>query len=139
MRMHNTCTAGLFLACFAPVCFAACTGDVETGAVGAGNTGNVEGSRDGVSSADNAARPEQDGELVGEGELELSGGVACRAACWALAGAECAAVGGACSGAAVITVGGVSIPCSIAVITACAAAGGGASVCSDWCTARYGQ
>lgn len=134
MRMHNVCTAVLLLACIAPVCFAACTGDVETG-----SSGNIDGSRDGPISADNAARLEQGAEPVGEAELELSGGVACRAACWTLAGAECAAVGAACSGAAVITVGGVSIPCSIAVITACAAAGGGASVCSDWCTARYGQ
>lgn len=65
-------------------------------------------------------------------------GWACRAACWGAAGAGCAAVAGACTWGTVITIGGFALPCSYATIAACGAAGGGASVCSDWCTATFG-
>jgi hypothetical protein len=61
------------------------------------------------------------------------GGVLCRAACWAAAGAGCGAISAACAGVTVITIGGTSIPCGAAIIAACAAAGGGASICSDSC------
>jgi hypothetical protein len=63
---------------------------------------------------------------------ETSGwGVACRAACWSAAGAGCAAVSVVCTAGTVFTVGGTSIPCSWAIIAACTAGGGGASVCAD--------
>ncbi|XXY45128.1 hypothetical protein WME91_34510 [Sorangium sp. So ce269] len=58
-------------------------------------------------------------------------GVACRAACWAAGGLGCAAVSVACTGVTVITIGGTTIPCSWAIIAACTAAGGGASICAD--------
>ena len=60
-------------------------------------------------------------------------GILCRAACWAAAGAGCGAISVACSGVTVITIGGTSIPCAWAIIAGCGAAGGGASVCSDFC------
>jgi hypothetical protein len=60
-------------------------------------------------------------------------GILCRAACWAAAGAGCGAISVACSGVTVITIGGTTIPCAWAIIAGCAAAGGGASVCSDFC------
>ena len=79
-------------------------------------------------------------EDVGEAGSELSWqGPACRAACWAIASAGCGAVGALCAGGSAITVGGVAVPCVVAVAAACGAAGGGASLCSDWCTQRYGQ
>jgi hypothetical protein len=65
-------------------------------------------------------------------------GVLCRAACWGAAAAGCAAVAAACTVGTVFTVGGFAIPCTYAVIAACGASGAGASVCSDWCTRRYG-
>lgn len=65
-------------------------------------------------------------------------GVLCRAACWGAAGAGCAAVAGVCAWGTVFTVGGFAIPCAYAIVAACGAAGAGASVCSDWCTDRYG-
>ncbi len=78
-------------------------------------------------------------EDIGEAASEQSWqGVACRAACWTLAGAGCAAVGTLCAGGTVVTVGGVAIPCWVATATACGVAGGGASVCNDWCTHQFG-
>jgi hypothetical protein len=70
---------------------------------------------------------------MSEASLASWGGILCRAACWAAAGAGCGAVSAACAGVTVITIGGTSIPCGAAIIAACAAAGGGASVCSDLC------
>jgi len=61
------------------------------------------------------------------------GGMLCRAACWAAGGMGCGAISVACSGVTVITIGGTSIPCAAAIIAGCGAAGGGASVCSDFC------
>jgi hypothetical protein len=84
---------------------------------------------------DNAEQPGQ-AECVGEAASEWLG-PACRAGCWTIAGAGCAAVGGLCAAGTAITVGGVAIPCWVAVATACGAAGGGASLCSDWCTKRF--
>ncbi|HKO49375.1 MAG TPA: hypothetical protein VJV79_16700 [Polyangiaceae bacterium] len=65
-------------------------------------------------------------------------GVLCRAACWGAAAAGCAAVASVCAVGTVFTVGGFAIPCTVAVIAACGASGAGASVCSDWCTRKYG-
>ncbi len=130
----------LSLACFALVCFAACTGGFTTGDVDIG--GEAEGigePRNVQVGPSDAEDPDKGAESTGEAASEVNAaGAACRAACWTIAGAGCAAVGVACSGATVITVGGVSIPCTVAIVTACAAAGGGASVCSDWCTVRFG-
>jgi hypothetical protein len=60
-------------------------------------------------------------------------GILCRAACSTAAGMGCGAVGVACGGVTTITIGGFAIPCVWAIIAACGAAGGGASVCSDYC------
>lgn len=65
-------------------------------------------------------------------------GVLCRAACWGAAAAGCAAVAAVCAVGTTFTVGGFAIPCTWAVIAACGASGGSASVCSDWCTKKYG-
>jgi hypothetical protein len=65
-------------------------------------------------------------------------GVACRAACWAAGAAGCTAVAGACAWGTVVTFGGFALPCKWAILAACSAAAGGASVCSDWCTKKYG-
>jgi hypothetical protein len=65
-------------------------------------------------------------------------GVICRAACWAAAGAGCAAVAGACTWGTVVTFGGFGLPCSYATVAACGASAGGASVCSDWCSRKFG-
>lgn len=65
-------------------------------------------------------------------------GVVCRAACWGAGTLGCTAVSLVCAGASVITVGGFSLPCVYAVPAACLASGAGASVCSDWCTAKFG-
>jgi hypothetical protein len=64
-------------------------------------------------------------------------GWACRAACWTIAGMGCGAVGALCTAGTVVTVGGIGVPCWVATVAACGAAGGGASVCSDWCTKKY--
>jgi hypothetical protein len=65
-------------------------------------------------------------------------GVLCRAACWGAAAAGCAAVAAVCTVGSVFSVGGFAIPCTYAVIAACGASGAAASVCSDWCTRKYG-
>lgn len=59
------------------------------------------------------------------------GGVICRAVCWAAGGAICAAVAVTCPIAAFITIGGLVVPCTAAIIAACAAGGGASSICSD--------
>ncbi|MGB8194257.1 MAG: RHS repeat-associated core domain-containing protein [Chitinophagaceae bacterium] len=61
------------------------------------------------------------------------GGILCRAACWTVAGMGCAAVSCLCAAGTVVTVGTISIPCTVAIIAACGAAGGLASVCGDFC------
>ncbi len=60
-------------------------------------------------------------------------GILCRAGCWTLGGAACAAVTCACTAGDVVSLGGFVIPCTALNIGACAAAGGGASACSDLC------
>jgi RHS repeat-associated protein len=60
-------------------------------------------------------------------------GTICRAACWAAGGAICAAVSAGCTIGSVVTVGGLAIPCTAVVIASCAAAGGGAQICSEVC------
>ena len=60
-------------------------------------------------------------------------GILCRAGCWTLGGGACAAVTCACTAGDVVTLGGFAIPCTALNIGACAAAGGGASACSDLC------
>jgi 3-polyprenyl-4-hydroxybenzoate decarboxylase len=71
-------------------------------------------------------------------EHELSSGQVCRAACAATAVFDCAAVTAVCASGTFITVGAFSLPCWIAIPTACAAAAGGGSLCRDWCTEQYG-
>ena len=58
-------------------------------------------------------------------------GVLCRAVCWAAGSAVCAAVASVCAVGTTVTIGGLAIPCTAAIIAACAAGGGAASICSD--------
>jgi hypothetical protein len=80
-----------------------------------------------------AGATQRDQALAADLALASWKGILCRAACWAAAGAGCGAISVACAGATVITIGGTSIPCAWAIIAGCGAAGGGASVCSDFC------
>jgi hypothetical protein len=60
------------------------------------------------------------------------GGAICRAVCWAAGSAVCAAVSAVCAVGSFVTIGGLVVPCSAALIAACAAGSGAASICSDY-------
>jgi hypothetical protein len=60
------------------------------------------------------------------------GGAICRAVCWAAGGAICATVGAVCAVGTTVTVGGLVIPCTAAIIAACAASNAGSQVCSEY-------
>jgi hypothetical protein len=59
------------------------------------------------------------------------GGVVCRAVCWAAGSAVCAAVATSCAIGSTVTIGGLIVPCTAAIIAACATSGGASSICSD--------